>query len=280
MGRYVKHSFLLYVLKEALPFTFLAFFILTTLVFVQQAGKYSEITLSFQTSPLIVRQFLLSLLPGIVIITVPVALLLGTVITCSRLSSDGELTAAQSLGISQIKLAAPFAVLGIVGTLLTGYFSIRVAPVSLKKLKSLRAEILLQGANTQIKPHTFITSFPDLLLYVQNVDAVKNEWIGVFAMQNDPERQVTTLLTAERGQFRLSSYPSLKLEAQLDRGVYLEYQNDPAQDNKPEYVSRAASDFQKLAIRLADKEGDPDIGSSTPMNEMTLRELNKYAAEA
>src|SRR5688572_12743094 len=140
--RTVRSSFLLYVLKEALPFTFLAFFILTTLVFIQQASKYPEITLSIQTSPIIVRQFLLSLLPPIVVITLPVSLLLGTVITCSRLSSDGELTAAQSLGMSQLRLSLPFLTLGLLGTLLTGYFSLRAAPLSLKRLNSLRAEIL------------------------------------------------------------------------------------------------------------------------------------------
>src|SRR5262249_54381222 len=280
MGKSAKSSLLVYILKEALPFTLLAFFILTTLVFVQQASKYSEITLSFQTSPLIARQFLLSLLPGIIIIPLPVSLLLGTVITCSRLSSDGELTAAQSLGVSQIKLAVPFLVLGLAGTLLAGYFSITVAPLSLKKLKSLRAEILLQGANTQIKPHTFITSFPNLLLYVQNVDTASNEWVGVFALQNDSERHLTRLLTAERGQFRLASYPSIKLETQLDRGVSLEYQNNPERGDEPEDRSNAASNFQKLSIRLADKEDEAEPGASTPLNEMTLREINKYAAEA
>lgn len=289
MGKSHNSSFLLYVFKEALPFTLLAFLILTTLVFVQQASKYSEITLSFQTSPMIARQFLLSLLPGIVVITLPVALLLGTVITCSRLSSDGELTAAQSLGVSQVKLAVPFLLLGLMGTLVTGLLSARIAPMALKRLKSLRAEILLQGANTQIRPHTFVNTFPNLLIYVQNVDPATNDWVGVFALQNDPERGVSRLLTAERGQFRLSSYPALKLEAVLSRGVSLEYQN-PSPPQGPENpalktesvrtVSHAASDFQKLSIRLADRESDPEAGASTPLNEMTLREIKKARAEA
>jgi LPS export ABC transporter permease LptG len=282
--RTVKGNFLRNVLEEALPFTVLAFVILTTLVFVQQAGKYSEITLSFQTSPAIVRQFLISLLPGIIVITMPVSLLLGTIITCSRLSADNELTAAQSLGISQIRLSIPFLVLGLSGTLLTGYMSVRVAPLALKKLKALQAQIVLRGANTQIRPHTFITSFPDLLLYVQDVDPATNQWVGVFALQNDQDRGVTRLLTAERGQFRLSSFPSLKLEAELNRGVSLEYQNLPAAPGEPgptiQARSNAASDFQKLSIKLADKEGNPEAASALRLNEMTLRELNRNATTA
>jgi LPS export ABC transporter permease LptG len=277
--RTVRSSFLLYVLKEALPFTFLAFFILTTLVFIQQASKYPEITLSIQTSPIIVRQFLLSLLPPIVVITLPVSLLLGTVITCSRLSSDGELTAAQSLGMSQLRLSLPFLTLGLLGTLLTGYFSLRAAPLSLKRLNSLRAEILFEGANTQIKPHTFITTFPGLLLYIQNIDAVTNEWVGVFALQNDTDRKAMRVLTAERGQFRLSSTPTLKLEAELNRGVSLEYENDPAANLGPAAVSHAADNFQKLSIRLADHEGEDALASQdAEIKVMSLRELKAYAA--
>jgi lipopolysaccharide export system permease protein len=271
---------LLYVLKEALPFTLLAFTILTTLVFVQQASKYSEITLSFQTSPMIARQFLLSLLPGIVVITLPVSLLLGTVITCSRLSSDGELTAAQSLGVSQMRLAIPFLLLGLLGTAATGVLSARIAPMALKRLKALRADILLKGANTQIRPHTFVNTFPNLLLYVQNVDPATSDWVGVFALQNDPESGVSRLLTAERGQFRLSAYPALKLEAVLSRGVSLEYPNSAQAGDSVPTVSRAASDFQKLSIRLADREGDPEAAAATPLNEMTLRELNEARGKA
>lgn len=277
----VRSSYLFSVLKEALPFTFLTFFILTTLVFVQQASKYPEITLSIQTSPVVVRQFLLSLLPPIVVITLPVSLLLGTVITCSRLSSDGELTAAQSLGISQLRLSAPFLTLGLIGVLITGYFSLRIAPMSLKKLNSLRAEILLEGANTQIKPHTFITTFPNLLLYIQNIDTSTNEWVGVFALQNDLERKSMRVLTAERGQFRLSSVPTLKLEAELSRGLSLEYENNPANTAGPASVSHAADNFQKLSIRLADKEGDDTLNSQeAEIKIMSLRELKLYAAAA
>jgi LPS export ABC transporter permease LptG len=280
MGRFLKLRLTLYVLKDALPFTLLAFFILTTLVFIQQASKYSEITLSFQTSPLIARQFLVSLLPGIVIITLPVSLLLGTVITCSRLSSDGELTAAQSLGVSQVSLAIPFLILGLAGAVYTGFLSSTVVPRALKRLKSLRADILLQGANTQIRPHTFITNFPNLLLYVQRVDPATSEWLGVFVVQNDPEHGTSRLLTAERGQFRLESYPGLKLEAQLSRGVSLESPADTERIEASQATSRSTSIFDKLSIRLAEKENDAGAAESTPLNEMTLAEIKRAAAEA
>src|SRR5262249_1321957 len=148
--------------KEVVPLVCVLFFILTTLVFAQQVSKYSNLILSFQSSTEMTQRLLLSLIPSIAVITLPVSLLLGTIVTCSRASSDNELTAWQSLGISQITLAKPFLAVGAVGTVITCYLSAYVAPASLRTQKSLAAQILLQKANTNIKPHTFITNFPNL----------------------------------------------------------------------------------------------------------------------
>src|SRR5262249_33804680 len=138
-GDSMKWRFFWHTTKEVVPLVLILFLILTTLVFAQQVGKYSNLILSFQSSPQITQIFLLSLIPGIVVITAPVALLLGTIVGCSRQSSDNELTAAQSLGISQLTLAKPYLALGLVGTIFTCYLSAYVAPASLATLKSLRA---------------------------------------------------------------------------------------------------------------------------------------------
>src|SRR5262249_57000468 len=100
-------------------------------------------------------------------------------------------------------------------------------PGATRTQKSLAAQIVLQEANTRIKPHTFITNFPNLLLYVQNVDPHSHDWLGVFLLQNEPGG-ASRLLTAERGQFRIESGQSLALEAQLFNGVSLEYQGQTA----------------------------------------------------
>lgn len=271
--------------KEVIPLVLVLFFILTALVFAQQVGKYSNLVLSFQSSTQVTQTFLLSLVPGIIIITLPVSLLLGTIVACSRLSSDNELTALQSLGISQVTLAKPFLALGLIGTLITCYLSVRVAPASLRTLKSLRTQILLQEANTRIRPHTFITSFPNLLLYVQSVDPQTRDWLGVFLLQNDPVTGASRLLTAERGQFRIESGQSLTLESQLFNGVSLEYDGQYHRDSNNVEQSPPSSQstgvFTKLTVKLADNQTNFSAGKETgSLAEMSLREISKLAAEA
>ena len=275
-----RSSLFFYVFKEALPYTGLAFFILTTLVFIQQASKYPEITLSLETSSVVTRTFLMSLFPGIVIITLPVALLLGTVIACSRLSSDNELVAAQSLGVSKLSLAAPFFLLGLLGTGVTVYLSAKIAPASLKRLKSLRAEILVQEAQTRIKPHTFITSFPNLLLYVQNVDPKTSDWLGVFLIQNDAERGLSKVLTAERGQFRATSTEGVKLEADLSNVISLEQTPSKAEAAGASPGVQAAAFVEKLSFKLIEQEESDVEAALSPLNEMSLSEVTRAAAAA
>ncbi|NDD65568.1 MAG: LptF/LptG family permease, partial [Acidobacteria bacterium] len=78
-------------IAESAPYIGLTFLILTTLVFIQQLGRHSQVVLSFEASAEIMATFMASVLPGIIVVTLPVSLVLGTVITCSRQSADNEL---------------------------------------------------------------------------------------------------------------------------------------------------------------------------------------------
>src|SRR5262245_35366975 len=143
MGKFMKWRMFWHTVKEIIPLVCLLFLILTTLVFAQQISKYSNLILSFQSSAEITQKLLLSLIPGIAVITLPISMLLGTVIACSRSSSDNELTAWQSLGISQTALASPFLAIGLAGTIITCYLSAYVAPSALRKQKTLIEQIVI-----------------------------------------------------------------------------------------------------------------------------------------
>jgi LPS export ABC transporter permease LptG len=267
------------IVKETFPFILICFFILTTLVFLQQVGKHSIIILSIQSSPKIAATILGSLIPGIVVITLPVSLLLGTVIACSRLSVDSELIAAQSLGISKINLALPFIFFGIIGTGITFYLSCNIAPQSLRQLKTLRDKIILNEAANQIRPHTFINTFPNVLMYVQNIDYATGDWLGVFILQQDNDQSISRVLTSERGQLRITSEPRVALEAELLKGFSLENRLNTQEASQATSVT---SGFDKLSIKLTEKSDGIGADAEAPdsVQEMTIRELTAFAKSA
>lgn len=267
------------ILKEAIPFIAITFFVLTTLAFAQQLAKYSNILFSMQAPGWILWKFIWSIVPGIIVTTLPISLVIGTVITCSRLSADGELTAAQSTGVSPVFVSLPFLFLGLLGSLLTYQIMGNVQPRSLKQLKTLQEKILVEIAGAQIKPDIFITTFPNVLLYVQDLDPKNGEWIGVYIYQNDDGNGGTRIVTAERGRLKISTTPQLSLEAELFGGVMLINKNAPATATTDKNVtgpqSQAISNFQKFSIFLSRKDefkgGGEEFFSSLP--KMTMKEI-------
>ncbi len=274
LNRYLPRKLTLLLFREIIPLSAIPFLVLTTLVFIQQAGKYLAIVLSFYSNTETKLIFLGSLIPGIVIITLPVSLLLGAVISCSRLSADGELTAAQTSGVSPLTLAFPFAVFGLLGAGFAFYLSTNIAPAALKSLKSLRASILLQGATAQITPGAFTTRFPGLLLYVRDIDPKTGDWLGVFLMQRDEAQKTERLLTAERGQLRIAGPSNDSLEVQLLRGMTVE--KDFAKN------SLASSAFVRSSLRPTNSKPDePEaLAPPSPLAEMTMREVVRASKSA
>ena len=282
-------------IAEAVPYIGLTFLILTTLVFIQQLGRYTQVVLSFQASAEATSTFIWSLLPGIIVITLPVSLVLGTVITCSRQSADNELTVAQACGVDQRMLGLPFLLLGLAGTLITFHLTTDVAPTALRQLKSLRARILLEEATLQIKPHIFITTFPNLLLYVQDVDERTGDWLGVFILQEERDGRGARVVTAQRGRLRLGNETSASpcsIEAELFQGVSYESTHPLSAGSRPLAISDSpnpvdvttASDFQKASIRLVERSeqraDDSLLDVPGALSEMTLTQLSRQIRNA
>jgi hypothetical protein len=68
MRGFMKWRMFWHTIKEIVPLVCVLFLILTTLVFVQQLGKYSNLVLSFQSSAEVTQKLLLCLIPSIAVI--------------------------------------------------------------------------------------------------------------------------------------------------------------------------------------------------------------------
>jgi LPS export ABC transporter permease LptG len=270
-------------LVETIPYVGLTFLVLTTLVFVQQVGRYAEIVFSFETSMEVAGTFILTLLPGIVVITLPVGLVIGTVMACSRQSADLELTAAQACGVGQVWLGVPFLLLGMMGTLVGLYLTTEVAPRSLREMRSLRSRISIEEAKRMVRPHVFTTSFPNSILYVQEMEESTGAWRGVFLVQKDPERGGERVVTAERGLLRSSTGPSQSggiggVEVDLYRGISME--TGPSLTGGPlnrQGEEESAAEFEQASIRLLDPREGRLLDGPGGLTELTLPQLSQRA---
>ena len=92
---------------EILSPSLIALAVLTFVIFTREFGRLAELLIRKNADTLTVVQVVLSLLPAVLIFTVPFSFLIGTLIGFSRLSGDSEIIAMRAGGISIYQMLWP-----------------------------------------------------------------------------------------------------------------------------------------------------------------------------
>src|SRR5712691_5388972 len=93
--------------KELVGPLLISLTVLTFIVFTREFGRFAEILIRKSAEPATILEVCLALLPSILIFTIPISFLIGTLIAFSRLSSDSEIIALRACGISMFRLLSP-----------------------------------------------------------------------------------------------------------------------------------------------------------------------------
>ncbi len=261
-----------YLLLEALPFILLTLLTLTVLILAQQITRQSDLLFNSTASTLLSFRIISYLLPGIIVITLPFSLLIGSLMALNRLSSDNEIMAARASGINLFQIAQPLLLYGLAGTILSACLTIRIIPSLFTTTKGLRTELLLALLATPIKPQTFNTQFPNHLVYTRDIDKTTGDWLGVFIIRNVDQNQ-SLVLTSERGRLRMTQTTPLALEIELTDGLLLT-------SSITEPQKQTLTSFQHQAIKLSSE--NPAIASAIERNaqELSLQQLSARSATA
>lgn len=188
-----------YVGAAILPYTCLILLLLTAMLLAQQANRFAEILGSTRAPLDLAFQLAVSIVPSILIFTVPMATLAGTLIGFSRMGSDSELVALSAAGVGRRRILSPVLMLGAVATLLTLYCGLEVAPASARALRATALRTALQKLNSPIDLRAFNTEIPGKIIYVRDGDEARGEWGRVFIYAQESDNQVR-LITARLGR--------------------------------------------------------------------------------
>jgi lipopolysaccharide export system permease protein len=147
-------------------------------------------------------------LPGTLVLTFPMSMLLAVLLAMSRLSGDSEITAMRASGISLYRIAAPMIAVGVAASLVGLWFQELIVPAaSLQAENILRREI--QSGGTEILSNQMVnTVLPNgdrQLTLAQGFDPKKDE------LQNTTIEvlrgsQPMSLLFAPRGAYHGNSW--------------------------------------------------------------------------
>ena len=87
-----------YLVTTIAPYFIFSWLLLSVILFVQQAGRYSDIFFSVHIPPDLVWQLTIALLPNVVAFTCPMAMLVATIIGLTKMQGDSELVAVRAAG--------------------------------------------------------------------------------------------------------------------------------------------------------------------------------------
>jgi LPS export ABC transporter permease LptF/LPS export ABC transporter permease LptG len=183
-----------YVIKSSLPYVLLSLVLLTSILFAQQAGRFAEVALSIDLPLSLGGEIAAAILPGVLILSIPVAVLAGIVVGFARMGSDSELVVMRAAGVHTWTLLWPALVIGLLATLATIFLHMREAPRAARDLRRAALQGALRKLESPVEPRTFNTEIPGYVIYVRDGDKEQGVWARVFiyAQQSDGSTRVVT----------------------------------------------------------------------------------------
>jgi len=180
---------------------------------------FIKIGVSFQLA----LNFFVYLIPALLASTVPMAVLMGILAGLSRLSSDSEIVAFKTSGISYKRLLWPVFIFSFGGWLFTSFLTLYLAPRSYYKWEKTLTAAVLKNIQVEINPREFNKSIPQMVIFIQDITHEK-DWKNFFIYFSEPPEEPRVIL-AEEGKLNL--YPELKRATiELFHGTLHSYPRD------------------------------------------------------
>jgi lipopolysaccharide export system permease protein len=130
------------------------------------------------------------LIPFVFYYALPMGMLTGILLVLGRMSSDREITAMRTAGLSVAWLSAPIIFLALLGVVASLLINFQFMPVARLAYQREFADAVRQNPLSFIVPKTFIRDFPGIVLYVgeKRGNQLKDFWLWELDGKNRVKR--------------------------------------------------------------------------------------------
>ncbi|MGH9872967.1 MAG: LptF/LptG family permease [Pyrinomonadaceae bacterium] len=252
-----------YVVQGALPYVLLSLFLLTAILFTQQTGRFAELAIYTDLPISLAAEIAAALLPSVLILTLPVAVLAGIVIGFSRMGSDSEIIAIRAAGVGTWSLLWPVLLIGLVATAGTTFLHFKEAPQAARDLRRVALQGALRKLDSPVDPRTFNTDIPGYVIYVRDGDKTRGTWgrVFIYAQLDDGS---TRVVTARSGRIDSSND---RAELVLSDAVAMKIPKPEA--GKPDYVVERLDQ-----LRISINTGRAELLESFSKKDASTEELD------
>lgn len=188
-----------YLIKEIIPPFLLALAVFTFILQLPPIMDQAESLIAKGVAWPTVGHLLLLLIPQALGLTIPMALLVGLLIAFGRLSGDRETVAMLACGVSLYRFLVPVFLLALPAAAVTMWVLIEGIPDANQRFREITYDIVAAKVENDVRPRVFFDSFPNRVLYVQDVATPQPGWRDVFVGDTStPARPVISLARSGR----------------------------------------------------------------------------------
>lgn len=262
-----------HILRTFFP-PFFGLTVTTFILMIDVLQKYVDLFLDKGIPLPVVSEVLLLSLGHIFALTIPMAVLVGTLMAIGHLAGDNEITALKANGVSLYRIAAPLVLLGLLISLEMVAYNHYVLPRTNHRLTGLLMDIHQKRPTFTIRENAFVEIDEQYTIFVRSKDDRTGRLEEVILVQRNGRGDThPDVIVASWGQLKTQALGRIQLD--LFAG---EYHRLPDR-RKPGVYHKTAFRRQTYTINL----GEDDLfgGNRTRKNDrsMDLHELDEARNE-
>ena len=187
-----------YILSELFIVLVIATGAATGALFLDKLLYLTEIIINKGVSFKNVTKMIIFIAPAFLVLTIPMGVLISSVVAFNRFSADSEIIALKAGGISLYQLLVPVMILSVIAFILTELVMIYGLPNGNQAFRELLFHILRTQAKYEIKSKLFNNDFKNMVIYVNEKDENSSLMKGIFISETTKEGE-SRIINAERG---------------------------------------------------------------------------------
>src|ERR1700722_1737982 len=159
----------------------------TFVLFLQQAGRLFEFLVRTSGPPKTVAYLFALVLPVMLPFAIPLGVVMGTLITLSRMSTDGEITAMRAAGVPGRRVVPAIVLFGFFAMCCAAAASLWLTPWSLREELRVKNILIASELTADVQARVFEEQFPNKVLYIGDVIVgPPSRWRQIFVADVTP----------------------------------------------------------------------------------------------
>ena len=260
-----------YLIGAIVPYFLSGWFLLSVVLFVQQASRFSDIFFSVNIPGSVVWQLAAALIPNVIAFTCPMAVLVGIVIGLTKMQGDSELVAIRAAGVGNRQIMLPINMVGLALSGFTFLVNLYGVPLAARLVRRVALQTAIYKLESPIEPGVFNTEVAGYTIYVKDGNLTDGTWRNIFIHTEDLKTGEVRLITSKQGRIDATDQLS---ELVLEEGISTTITRDGPREK---FVSERIGEVRFAIKTRRDELVERLSKAESSVEELGFRELAEYA---